>query len=304
MLIDDVTRHIEMQRALGFKFKSQAYLLHRFVRFAAPRGDTHVRTETVLAWAALAQSASYRRLRVAVVRRFAWQMQVENEHYEIPPADAFGRPTRERRVPHIYSQEEIARLLAAASKLGPSGTLRPMTYVTLFALLAATGLRISEALALRVDDVTPSGLVIRNTKFRKSRLVPLHASARTGLERYLVLRERVSGTDRALFVSPQGTAIACSTVSTVFLALMRSLRMRGGPSSPGPRLHDIRHTFAVRALEGSGGGDREIARHILALSTYLGHARPSDTYWYLHATPKLMEGIASAGEDLFVGGER
>jgi integrase len=303
MLNDDVTHHIELQRALGFQFNSQAYLLHRFARFAALTGDTHVRTETVLAWAAQAQTAGQRRLRLAVLRRFAWQMQAENGDHEVAPADAFGKSSRERRTPHIYSSEEIRRLLGAAARLQPLGSIRPAAYVTLFALLVATGLRISEALALTVDDMTPSGLVVRNTKFRKSRLVPLQPSVREGLERYLVFRGRVSGTDRSLFVSPSGVGIAKSTVSGVFLALMRAQGMRGAPCSPGPRIHDLRHTFAVRALEGSGGGDREIARHILALATYLGHTRPSDTYWYLHATPKLMEGIAEAGEALFAGGE-
>jgi len=160
------------------------------------------------------------------------------------------------------------------------------------------------SLALQIEDVTPSGLVIRCTKFRKSRLVPLHPTARSGLDRYLALRTQISSADRSLLVSLRGTAIAYQTVNAVFLQLVRSIGMRSeGKNVAGPRLHDLRHTFAVRALEACGGGESAIRRHILALSTYLGHAHPSDTYWYLHATPKLMAEIARAGEDLFTGGE-
>ncbi|HEX9640207.1 MAG TPA: tyrosine-type recombinase/integrase, partial [Candidatus Krumholzibacteria bacterium] len=141
-----------------------------------------------------------------------------------------------------------------------------------------------------------------NTKFRKSRLVPLHATTQQGLERYLILRKRVPGTDSSFFVSTAGTSPSYSTVYRVFLQVMRSAGLRPGPGTPGPCIHDLRHTFASRALEGCAGGDAEVARHVLALSTYLGHAHPSDTYWYLQATPKLMESIGHRTESLFERG--
>jgi integrase len=304
MLKDDVDRYIELRRAMGFKLRVQSGLLHSFATFATQRGDGHVRTETVLAWSAQAPSATQRRNRLQVVRGFARQLKAEDERHEVPPADAFGRPKRTRRMPHIYSSDEIRRLLEAAFELTPRGSIRPMAYGTLIALLAAAGLRVSEALALQLDDVTPSGLVVRCTKFRKSRLVPLHPTAKSGLDRYLALRAQISSADRSVFVSLRGTAIAYQTVNAVFLGLARSIGMRReAKSGPGPRLHDLRHTFAVRALESCRGDESEIRRHILALSTYLGHAHPSDTYWYLHATPKLMAEIACAGEALFNGGE-
>jgi integrase len=302
MLTENITRYIELFRALGFKFRVQSYLLHHFARFAKPRGDCTVRSETVLAWASEAPSASQRRLRLLVVRRFSLFMQAEGLLHEVPPADAFGRPTRNRRKPHIYTLDEVQRLLGAASELTPTGSLRPATYVTLFSLLVSTGLRISEALALQFDDVTRDGLLIRNTKFRKSRLVPLHATVRAGLDRYLSRRRQVGGDDRSLFISMWGTRLAYPTVCAVFLELTRSVGLRGGPGTPGPCMHDFRHTFAVRALEACHGAKDEIARHMLALSTYLGHAHPSDTYYYLQATPKLMEETARAGEALFRGG--
>lgn len=302
MLSDDITRYVELHRALGFKFKVQCYLLRNFATFAERRGESYVSTDTVTAWAAGAPSAAQRRERLLVVRRFALKMQVEDERYEIPPAHVFGKSERRRRMPHIFTPEEIRRLLRAAEELTPKRSIRPATYVTLLALIASTGLRISEALALQFDDVTAAGLVIRNTKFRKSRLVPLHRTARSGLERYLTIRSRVGVTDCSVFVSLWGKRLSYSKVNQVFLQLMRTVGLRGAPGIPGPRLHDLRHTFAVRALESCGGSHEEITRHILALSTYLGHAHPSDTYWYLHATPKLMDSIARFGEALFTGG--
>lgn len=302
MLTEIVNRYVELHTAMGFKFRTQAYLLRHFGRFADARGDSAVRTETVLAWATEAPSAAQRRSRLLVVRRFARSMQAEDSCHEIPPAEAFGRPTRNRRRPHLYTPEEFRRLLDAAARLTPQESLRPATYVTLLSLLLSTGIRISEALALQLDDITRDGLLIRHTKFRKTRLVPLHATALEGLDRYVVRRKEVGGDDRSVFVSLWGTRLAYPTVCTVFLELTRSIGLRGGPGISGPCIHDIRHTFAVRALEACQGGRDEIVRHMLALSTYLGHAHASDTYYYLHATTKLMEDTALAGEVLFRGG--
>jgi integrase len=303
MLNADIDRYVELHRAMGLKFRLQAGLLRHFAAFAEPRGDCWVRTETVLAWAAEAPSAAQRRNRLLVVRRFSLQMQAEDARYEAPPALAFGKPKRERRMPHIYSSNEIQRLLREAARLTPKGSIRPATYVALLSLIAATGLRISEALALELSDFTNAGLVVRNTKFRKSRLVPLHATARRGLERYLRKRQRIGGASSSFFVSMWGAGLSYSTVYSVFLQLMRSAGLRQGPGSPGPCIHDLRHTFAARALEQCSGDGSEVARHVLALSTYLGHAHPSDTYWYLQATPKLMERVGRCAEALFEGGQ-
>ena len=302
MLSEDIPRFIELRQSLGFKFRVQACLLHHFARFAEARGNTVVRRQTVLDWSAEAPSAPQRRNRLNSVRRFALHMQAEDARYEIPPALAFGKSTGRRRRPYIYTAEEIQRLLVAAARLSPEDSIRPRTYVAVLSLLTSTGLRISEALALQLKDITQDGLVVRNTKFRKNRLVPLHPTARRGLDQYLSFRDRIVGSDSSVFISLWGTGLSYSTVCAVFLELARSTGLRQEPGTPGPSLHDLRHTFAVRSLEQCRGGEAEVARHILALSTYLGHAHPSDTYWYIQATPKLMQGITDAGERLFEGG--
>jgi integrase len=257
----------------------------------------------VLDWASQAPSPQQRRNRLLTVRRFAQAMQSEDTRYQVPPTDAFGRVAFKRRMPHIYTDDEISRLLKEAAKLPPEGSIRPATYTTLFALLAATGLRSSEALALTLEDVTDDGLLIRETKFRKSRLVPLHETVQRGLDDYLTRRAQVGTSSPALFISRQGTALSYSTVVTVFLGLARAIGLRAGPGQPGPCLHDLRHTFAVHSLEQCGTDPDNVKRHMLALSTYLGHAHVSDTYWYLQATPKLMTQIAMDGENLHQGSQ-
>lgn len=219
----------------------------------------------------------------------------------MPAADALGRGHFERRSPYLYGTDEIIGLMRAAAQLRPAGSVRPLMYSTLFGLLAATGMRISEALALRLADVTDDGLMIRQTKFQKSRLLPVHDTTRRALDEYLEVRARLGTLDNALLVADTGRAPAYSTVVAVFLRLARSIRLRGGPGHRGPRIHDLRHTFAVRSLERCGHDRHTVARHIVALSTYLGHAHVTDTYWYLQATPILMGQIAIAGEALHRG---
>lgn len=300
MLNADINRYIQLRQSLGFKIRVPAYRLRRFGEFAHARGDSVVRGSTAINWAAEAPSPAQRLERLLVVRRFAIYMQAEDERYEVPPAYAFGKAQRSRRIPHIYTSDEITRLLAAAAELTPVNSTRPKTYSALLSLLFSTGLRVSEALALQLEDVTPDGLVVRQTKFRKSRLVPLHPTAQAGLDQYLVLREKTVSENRAVFVSLRGSRLHYSTVCATFLQIARSAGVRNAPGTSGARLHDARHTFAVRALESCGNVG--VAHHVLALSTYLGHAHPSDTYWYLQATPLLMQTIACAGETAFTGG--
>jgi len=241
MLSADVSRYVNMHRALGFKYRTQDLLLRNFAVFAEAEGDTVVRIDRALEWAAKAPSAAQQRNRLLTLRRFSIAMRLEIPDYEIPPADAFGHTAFRRKIVHIFSSEEIARLIDAALDLKPRGSLRPLTYATLFALLASTGVRVSEALALTVDDITIDGLIIRDTKFRKSRLVPLHVTVRNGLDRYLAARARVASLDPVLFPSNQGKPLPHSTVNAVFLKLARAIGLREGPGQPGPRLQDLRH---------------------------------------------------------------
>jgi len=303
MMSATVERYIELHLAVGYQFRTESHLLRSFARHATARGDVVARSQTALAWAAEGPSAAARRKRLLVVRRFSQRMQLEEPGHPLPPPDVFG--LREpQRTPCILAPDSIRALLDGAAALGPAGSLRPKTYATLFGLMACTGLRISEAMALRLDDISADGLVIRCTKFRKSRLVPMHATCRRALDVYLVARRQNARQDTSVFLSELGTGLRYPTVNATFLRLVRGMGIHAGPGMRGPRLHDLRHGFAVRSLEQCAGDQTAVARHMLALSTYLGHASLSNTYWYLHATPHLLAGVARQSESLATRGVR
>ena len=178
---------------------------------------------------------------------------------------------------------------------------RGETYNTLLSLLACTGLRISEAINLRYTDITPDGLVIRCTKFAKSRLVPLHASAIAGLERYLERRRPYAPCDDHVFISTAGTPLLSQNINIIFHDAAVKIGLPMGPGLPRPTPHSLRHTFAVRALESCSDDRDHITKHMVALSTYLGHAKIANTYWYFQATPTLMAGIAECSERFVMG---
>jgi integrase len=191
--------------------------------------------------------------------------------------------------------------MTAALELPPKGSISPHTYHHLFGLLAATGLRISEALALKRDDLCDDGLIVRKGKFSKSRLLPIHMTTRQAFDRYLTIRDRLNAGGDDLFVVTTGRAPQKSTAYQVFRRLAHQVGIRDLGSTPGSRVHDLRHTFAVRSLEACAPDRSAIAAHMLALSTYLGHTEVAHTYWYLEATPVLLRGIAEASEQLFDG---
>ena len=192
--------------------------------------------------------------------------------------------------------------MQAALDLPPKGKISPYTYHYLFGLLAATGLRISEALALQCDDLADDGLIIRNGKFGKQRLLPLQPSTRRALETYLELRARLGAGGEDFFVTLRARAPHQVRAHIVFVRLARKLGFRGPTGTSGMRLHDLRHTFAVRSLESCPRDREAVAHHMASLSAYLGHADIANTYWYLEATPVLLRDIAAAGEQLFLGG--
>ena len=303
MLMKAVEEYLAVRRASGFELEVPAYLLRSFARFCTERGEKHVSTRTVIAWASQAPSLSQRDHRLKTVRRFAIHAHVEDALHEIPPRDVFGY-TKRRRLPYVYSDSEIHQILRAASQLGPPGSSRPHTYHTLFALLITTGLRISEALSLCLDDITSDGLVIRETKFKKSRLVPLHETALAGLDRYLERRRKFAAPNPYLFVSIRGQILDRSSVHWTFRRILQTIGLDPAPSGRRPRIHDMRHGFAIRVLEKSPEGREEIGRHMLALSTYMGHSNVADTYWYLEATPHLLRDISRACEAFFQKGGR
>ena len=298
MLAAAVEAYVAVRRATGFTFGSEARQLASFAAFSEARTESHVRASLAIEWAALARSVSQRARRLGHVIRLARYLRAEDREHELPPA-VFGAEKRSRPTPYILSPEQIGQLVLAASRSGYR-TLRRDTYSTLFALLASTGLRASEAIHLRLDDITPDGLVIRCSKFRKSRLVPLHETARAGLERYLQRRRAYAPAEPHVFVSLRRKPLLLHDVDVAFRTAARAMGLPDSPRAR-PTPHSLRHTFAVRALQTCPDGRDAITRHMLALSTYLGHAKVADTYWYLEAVPELMTDIAQSCEGFVMG---
>jgi integrase/recombinase XerD len=275
--------------------------LRSFASFATHQKQTHIRTATVIQWAGQAISVAQRHVRYQTVLLFAQYLRVEDSRHESPPTNYFGY-RKARRVPHIYSCDEIESLVLAAKRLPSFNSLRPETYATLISLLAATGLRISEALHLLVSDITSDGLLIRKTKFQKTRLVPLHDTVVTALAHYLTHRQDMRSGGAHVFVSDDGQPLVYWKVHSMFRTLLKSAGIK--PSrGRWPRIHELRHTFAVRALESSPTGRQRIGQHMLALATYLGHVNINSTYWYLETTPQLLRSIALVTEDFVQGGQ-
>jgi integrase len=292
--------YLSERRALGFDLRIPGDQIIAFARFADESGHTGSLTNgIVLDWvkgqARHAKPFSWAR-RLDVLRPFARYLARLDPATEFPQTAIFGRSHR-RLAPHIYSEQEICDLLAAAQRLAPEGGLRPATYATLFGLIAATGLRLSEALHLHWGDVNLDGavLTVRNTKFRKSRHVPMHATVVAALQRYLAVRARHGALtqDSPLFLSSAGGFIAKRTTNGVFQKLRMELgwTARGGHGEA--RIHDLRHTFICRRVQLWHEHGADIDHAMAALSTYVGHAKISDTYWYLTGVPDLM---AIAGE--------
>jgi integrase/recombinase XerD len=276
-MIEAVESYLAVRRAAGFTLSNTEYLLRIFAGFALELQQQHVRTATVIDWASQAKSVAQRHTRYQTIYRFAQYLRVEDSRHESPPANHYAyRLTR--RVPHIYSRDEIADLVLAATKLSSSDPLQPKTYASLISLLAATGMRISEALNLFVSDTTPSGLLIRRAKFQKTRLVPLHDTAVAGLGDYLSHRQKIRRGGDHVFVSEHGQPLVYWKVHSLFRTLLKSAGLK--PSrGRWPRIHDLRHTFAVRLLESSPTGRQRIGQHMLALATYMGHVNINATYW-------------------------
>lgn len=301
MLSDDVTRYVAMQRGFGLKFDVSDRILRQFARYAEDHGDQYLLSHRIFDWCRMASTSNRARTFFNAIRGLCVFLHAEDPRHELPPAGAFGSRQLPRPTPHLLEPHHVSAVMDAALKLRPVGSISPHTYHHLFGLLAAAGLRISEALALKRDDLSEDGLVIRNAKFGKSRLLPIHPTTRQALSRYLAVRDRLGANGDDLFVVTTGRAPHQCTAHRVFVQLVRELGLRAPSPMPGPRLHDLRHTFAVRSLESCSHDRQAVANHMLALSTYLGHADVNKTYWYLEATPVLMRAIAEAGEQLFVG---
>jgi integrase len=248
-MLKAIEAYLALRRATGFAMLNAEYLLASFAAFATERGQTHVDTQTAIDWAALGPSVAQRDARLKAVCRFVRHVRVEDARHELPPANHFG-VRKTRRSPHIYSAAEIDRLIEAALRLRPNGGLRSLTYATLIALLAVTGLRISEALKLTVADVTRDGLLIRETKFRKTRLAPLHDTVVAGLKRYLAHRRPRSEAD-PVFADALGMPLCYIAVKETFDRLVARVGIAPAANRR-PRLHDLRHNSGSRIIPSGG----------------------------------------------------
>jgi integrase/recombinase XerD len=285
--------YLVLRRDLGFKLVQTERWLRNYATFMEGQDASSITIELALQWAVQPQNAhpSYWAKRLIALRCFARHRRATDPCTEVPAQGLLPyRPLRAK--PYLYTEEEIQRLMAAAKTLPPRNGLRGWTYYCLLGLLAVTGLRISEALALKRDDVDLSEglLTIREAKFAKSRLVPLHPSTQEVLGKYAQQRDAYPGCSRSAYflVSEKGASLDASTIRQTFCELSRQIGLRGPKDHIGPRLHHFRHRFAVEVLLRWYRSGEDVEQRLPVLSTFLGHARVRDTYWYLSACPELM----------------
>lgn len=298
LLSREVADYLAVRRSLGYRMARPEKLLPQLAGYLERAGAATVTAEHALAWAVLpGGSPSWHAYRLAVARGFAAWLATTDPAAEIPPAGLI--PARKRRAtPYLYADGEVTALIAAAESL--RRPLRTQTYRTLIGLLASTGMRVGEAIGLdRGDaDLGNGTLTIRNGKNGKSRMVPLHDTAARALSDYLRARDRLCpdpARSQALLISPPGTRLLYCNVHATWKKLAAAAGLRPRSGNCRPRIHDLRHTFAVRAILDAYDAGQDGQVTLTLLSTYLGHANPKATYWYLTASPELM---AAAGQRL------
>lgn len=299
--VDD---YLRLRRALGYKLERHGLLLPQLIDYLEAAGASTITSELVISWARQPTGAHPRHwaARLAIARGFAAYMHTIDPRTEVPPTEAFAVRYR-RPTPYLWSQEDIRRLLAAARTL--RRPLKAASFEALFGLLAVSGMRVGEAIALDLDDVDLDRGVItireQTAKLERSRLVPLHTTSVGALKQYVRTRQRLCPRprSRAFFLSDTGTRIDRSAVSKTLRKITIALGLR--TETARPRAHDLRHGFAVSTLIEWQRSGVQIDERIAVLSTYLGHISPADTYWYLTATPELM-GAAAQRLELRFGG--
>ena len=289
-----ITAYLRLRRALGYQLRVPEIQLRSFARFAAARGHQGPLTRALAEdWARDSRKPSTFNWakRLGVIRPFARYLASIDPRTEIPPTRVFG-PTHRRLPPCVLTAGEVGQLMDAAEHLSPDPGLRARTVATFVGLLACTGLRVSEALRLQIAEVDlPQGLLrIRQSKYGKSRLVPLHATAVEALARYSNQRDRVAlvAPDQCFFQLANGVPLTYSRLRTAFRRIRRQLGWARLPGRPRPNLRSLRHSFACQRLAAWYGQGVDVATWVHALSTYLGHGKVSDTYWYLSGIPALL----------------
>jgi len=286
--------YLQLRRRLGFKRAVTGILLRNFVQFASKQRASFITTQLALRWATKPDNVKPRQraVRLGVVRRFAEYLSALDACTQIPARNLlpihYSRPA-----PYLYRDEQVLQLIQAARHIDDSDVLKGATYATLFGLLAVTGMRVGEAIALKCDDVDldQGVLTIARAKGNASRLVPLHSSTSQALRRYLGLRAKhyPRPATTSFFISEKGTRLSYGTVNRWFLVLSRRIGLRQPGALHGPRLHDLRHRFAIRTLVDWYRTDVAVDARLPGLATYLGHVHVSDTYWYLSAAPELLQ---------------
>lgn len=291
-LREAIQDYLALRRSLGYKLRDAGICLAKFADFLGERGATYVTTRLALEWVEQDQAAqpATRAQRLSYVRGFARHHIAADPRTEMPPPGLLPyRPRRAR--PYLYSQEQIEHLLRCALELAPVDGLRPLTYHCLLGLLSVTGMRVGEAIRLALDDVnlTEGLLTIRGTKFGKSRLVPIHPSTQEVLAQYRARRARcLAAASPFFFVTRRGHHLDIGDIHRTFYKLSQRVGLRAAGASHGPRLHDMRHRFAIETLLRWYRSGEDVERRLPVLSTYLGHVHVADTYWYISSCPELM----------------
>ena len=289
--------YLQVRRALGYKLRDDERFLNQFIDYLDSRGEQRLTSELALAWATMPAGTGpgWWSNRLGAIRGFASYLQTIDATTEVPPRVAAFE--RRRATPFLYSDADVANILRAAE--GLQFPLGVATYQTLIALLAVTGMRVGEAIAADRDDLdlATGVLVVRHGKFGKSRALPLHRSTVAALGDYLHRRDQLhpAPTARSLFISTVGTRLIYQNVHHKFFRLVREAGLGPRSATCRPRIHDLRHSFAVRTLLDWYQAGVDVQARLPLLSTYMGHVHPSDTYWYLSAAPELL---ALAGERL------
>lgn len=283
--------YLAVRRILGYRLARAEKLLAQFLTFIEGRGEEHLTIQSAIAWATAPENAdpSWQSCRLSNVRRFALHLRGIDPDTEVPPTNIL--PCRSHRAtPYLYSAEEISALMAATTIL--RGSHRQATYRTLIGLLAATGMRIGEAIRLDQHDFDSDSAVItiRQGKFGKSRELPLHSSVVAALSDYLhrADRPRKLAKASAIFLSPTGTQLLYVNVQNTFQRLLHDVGITPRSATCRPRLHDLRHGFAVNTILDAYNEGNDAGARLAILSTYLGHLNPANTYWYLSASPELL----------------
>lgn len=295
-----LTAYLSLREALGFQLCAEKILLPEFVAFIQAQNITGpIRAHLALDWACVASTqrgASGAARRLSIARRFLTYLQASAPDTELPPQNLL--PSARRTKPYIFTPTQLALLFEAAQASRPQASLRPATLSTLIGLLASTGLRVGEAIRLQVPDVKlaldPAQLYILETKFHKSRIVPLHPSTAERLRHYTEQRARLAydGLSESFFLSEQGRALSYPNLHRWFTRLCRRLAIQPTDDSRGPCLTSFRHTFAVTCMRRWYQQGLDVQVWLPHLSVYLGHVRPQDSYWYLTAVPELLNAAA------------